>query len=430
MTGTVFFWIFLASLSIGTPVVFSLAFGPIVQFLMVGNEVFYKMVPQRIFSGIDLFPLLAIPLFVLAGEIMNVGGITQRLVRFAVSLVGHLRGGLAHVNIISLMLISGVSGSAVADATAVGSILIPAMQKQGYSLKFAAAVTCSGAVLGPIIPPSIIMVIYGFAMQLNVAALFLAGFLPGVMIAAGLMAVIMVISRKRNYPMAERRATFREIATAGFGALLPLMTPIIIIGGILMGVVTPTESAAAACVYALVLSIFVMRTLKWSDVPPMLYRTGLISGTILFIIGAAQLFGWLATITGIPQLIGKFVAATSADPLLLMFYIQILLFITGMFLDAVPSILILGPILEPVATQIGVDRLHFAIVMCINLSVGLATPPMGMLLFVTSGMTKLGIETISKEMLPFFALYIGVIALMAYVPWITLVLPKMLGVAY
>lgn len=422
-----FFWVFLVAMGIGIPVVFALALGPLAGFIMADKVLFFKMLPQRMFGGIAQFPVLAIPLFILAGEVMNVSGITQKLVNFANVLVGHIRAGLAQANIVASMLFAGLSGSAVADTSAIGSILIPAMEKDGYSKEFAAAVTAASSVIGPIIPPSIIMIIYAYVMKVSVAALFLAGVIPGIMIGAGLMIVTAIIGKRRNYPKAHRRATAKELWVAFRGAFLPLLTPVIILGGIISGVVTPTESAGAAVFYALFLSIFIMRTVKFTDLPAILYRTGLISSTILLIIGSATIFGWVATVSGVPQELGRWMFTLTENPYLLLLLANLLLLIAGMFLDAIPAILILGPILGPALGQFGVEPLHFAIIMCINVTVGLATPPMGLILFVASSLAKTGVESIVKELWPYLCVHISVIVLVSMFPILALGIPKLLG---
>ena len=422
-----FFWVFLVSMAIGVPIVFALAAGPLAGFVLADKVLFFKMLPQRMFGGIAQFPVLAIPLFILAGEVMNVSGITQNLVNFANVLVGHIRAGLAQTNIVASMLFAGLSGSAVADTSAIGSILIPAMERDGYSKQFAAAVTAASSVIGPIIPPSIIMIIYAYIMKVSVAALFLAGVIPGLLIGAGLMLVTAYIGKRRNYPKAHQRASGRELWNAFKLAFLPLLTPVIILGGIISGVVTPTESAGAAVFYALFLSLFIMRTVKVKDLPGILYRTGLVSSTILLIIGSATIFGWVATVSGVPQTLGRFLFTITENPILLLLLVNLLLLVTGMFLDAVPAILILGPILGPALAQHGVDPLHFAIIMCINVTVGLATPPMGLILFVASSLTKTGIEIISRELWPYLMVHLTVIVLISIFPVLALGVPTLLG---
>lgn len=275
-----FFWVFLVLMAGGIPIVFALAAGPLAGFLLADQATFMKMLPQRMFGGIAQFPILAIPLFILAGEVMNVSGITKSLVNFANVLIGHVRAGLAQANIAASIMFAGLSGSAVADTSALGSIFIPAMEKDGYSRAFAAAVTAASSVIGPIIPPSIVMVIYAYVMNVSVAALFLAGIIPGVMVGAGLMIVTAIIGKRRNYPKAHRRAATGEVWTAFKPAFLPLMTPIIILGGIVSGIVTPTEAAGAAVFYALVLSMLITRTVKPADLIGIFYRTGPVTGLV------------------------------------------------------------------------------------------------------------------------------------------------------
>ena len=423
----IFFYLLLVLIALGVPIVFSLIFAPMVGVWLTDKTVFLSMMPQRIFGGINQFPLLAIPMFILAGEIMNHGGITLRLVNFAKTLVGHLRGGLAHVNIVSSMLFAGLSGSAVADTSALGSILIPAMEKDGYTRRFAAAVTAASSVIGPVIPPSIIMVVYAYIMGVSVGGLFAAGFVPGLMMGIGLMLVNSFIAKKRNYPRAERRASIGEVSTSFGSAFLPLLTPFIILGGIISGVFTPTEAAAAAVAYALMLSLLVTRTLPIREIPAMLYRSGLASASILLVIGAATVFGWVTSLSGVPNAITGLLTSISDNPYIVLFCVNILLFIAGMFFDAGPAILILGPLLGPTMQALEIEPLHFAIIMCVNLTVGLATPPMGLVLFVASTLTRLSVLNIVKDMWPFLLVHVVVIFLITYLPFLTLTLPRLLG---
>ena len=422
-----FLWVFLLTLLIGVPIAFGLGIGAIVGFIADGKWVFLKLVPQRLFLGINQFPLLAIPLFILAGEIMNVGGITQRLVAFANTLVGHLRGGLAQVNILSSVLFAGLSGSAVADTSALGSILIPAMEKDGYARRFAAAVTAASSVIGPIIPPSIIMVLYALVMDVSVAGLFAAGFVPGLLMGGGLMLVTAWLGRRRDFPKRERRASGGELGRAFAGAFLPLLTPVIILGGILSGVFTPTEAAAAAVAYALLISFTVTRTLRLRDLHGMLLRTGVASATVLLVVGTATLLAGIVTLSGFPNRLAGFVFGLTENPLLLLLLVNLLLLVVGMFLDAGPAILVLGPILAPTMLQLGVDPLHFAVIMCVNLTVGLATPPMGLVLFVASSLTKLPVLQIARELLPFLLVHVAIIILITYFPALSMTLPTWLG---
>ena len=422
-----FFWIFLVTMILGIPIAFGLAAAPVLGFILAGKLVFIKLLPQRLFMGINQFPLLAIPLFLLAGEIMNRGGITSRIVRFASVLVGHFRGGLAQVNILASIFFAGLSGSAVADTSALGSMLIPAMIKEGYTPRFSAAVTAASSVIGPIIPPSIIMVVYGLVMSTSVAGLFLAGFVPGLMMGGGMMIVTSIMAKSKKFPKRDSKASLKEVWEAFRGAFLPLLTPFIILGGILSGVFTPTEAAGAAVAYALRLSLFVLRSLKIKDLPDVLYRTGVASAAILFVVGTATVFSGIIALSGLPGKLGTFVFSITDNVYLLLFIVNILMLFVGMFLDASPAILILGPILAPTMMSLGVHPLHFAIIMCVNLTVGLATPPLGLILFVASSLTKLQVLDIAREMAPYLLVHMVVIFLITYFPFLTMTLPKIAG---
>jgi tripartite ATP-independent transporter DctM subunit len=368
-----------------------------------------------------------VPFFILAGELMNSGGITARIVRFSQSLVGHVRGGLAHVNILSSMLFAGISGSAVADASAIGKMMVPAMEANGYKRSFAAAVTAAAAVVGPIIPPSGIMILYGFVMNVSIGALFAAGIVPGVMMGLGLMAVTRLLAGRHNLPIASRKATWRERGQALSGAVLALLMPLILLGGMLSGIFTATEAAAVAAAYALLVTVFLLHSLSFPELRRVFVSTAIQSGVILLLVGAAVTFGWLVTVSGMAERMAATLVGITDNPLLLLLLLNILLFVLGMFLDAGPAILILGPVLAPIFTSLGVDPIHFALVMCVNLTVGLATPPMGLVLFVTASVANERVEAIVRSMLPFLAVEMLVILLVTYFPALTLTVPRWLG---
>jgi len=421
--------VFLIFLMIGLPVFFGLLAAPGLLLYFNGQERDITLLYRNVYNGMDSFPLMAIPFFMLAGELMNKGGITMRLVEFAQALMGHLRGGLAHVNILSSMLFAGLSGSAVADTSALGSMLIPAMEKQGYSRKFSAAITAASSVIGPIIPPSGIMIIYAYVMGESVAALFLAGIVPGILVGVGLMLVVKVMADKYDFPVASAKSTWSERGQASLKAFFPLMTPVIILGGILAGVFTPTEAAAVAVAYALFIGFFVMRTLTISEIPAILSKAGLISSVVLLLVGAAMAFKTVVSLSHAPEQLASFILSLSENPLILLFLINLLLFVVGMFLDAGPAIIILGPILGPIFVDLGVDPIHFAIIMSVNLTVGLATPPMGLVLFVASAVSGERVEAIAKAILPFLLVEILVIFLITYVPAISMTIPRLTGFA-
>lgn len=419
--------LFLLFLFLGLPVFFGLLAAPGLLLWAAGMERDMTLLYRNVYNGMDSFPLMAIPFFMLAGELMNRSGITLRLVEFSQALIGHLRGGLAHVNVLSSMLFAGLSGSAVADVSALGSMLIPAMEKNGYKKRFAAAITAASSIIGPIIPPSGIMIIYAYVMGESVAALFLAGIIPGIMMGGGLMIAIWLMADKYELPAASRRATWGERGQASLRAFWPLLTPVIILGGILGGIMTPTEAAAVAVGYAFVVALFIMRTLKLRDVPDVLIRSGITSAVVLLLVGAAMAFKTVAALARTPEQLAGIILAMSDNPLILLFLINLLLFLVGMFLDAGPAIIILGPILGPIFVQLGVDPIHFAIIMAVNLTVGLLTPPMGLVLFVTSSVSGLRVETISKAILPFLVVHVTVIFLLTYIPALTLTIPRLFG---
>ena len=418
---------FLAFLLIGLPVFFSLLAAPGILLWLNGQERDMALLYRNVYNGMDSFPLMAIPFFMLAGELMNRGGITARLVEFAQAMMGHLRGGLAHVNVLSSMLFAGLSGSAVADTSAIGSMLIPAMEKQGYSKKFAAAITAASSVIGPIIPPSGIMIIYAYVMGESVAALFLAGIVPGVMVGVGLMLMVSWMADRYDFPVATRRYSWPERGEASLKAFFPLMTPIIILGGILGGVFTPTEAAAVAVGYAIIIGMFVLKTLRLSDLPDVLAKAAMTSAVVLLLVGAAMAFKTVVSLSHAPETLAAMILSISDNPLILLFLINLLLFIVGMFLDAGPAIIILGPILGPIFVSMGIDPVHFAIIMSVNLTVGLATPPMGLVLFVASSVSGERVENIARAIIPFLLVEVATIFLVTYFPAISMTIPRLTG---
>lgn len=419
--------LFLVFLMLGLPVVFGLLAAPAILLWLNGQERDIVLLYRNVYEGMNSFPLMAIPFFMLAGELMNRGGISARIVGFAQAMVGHFRGGLAQVNVVDSMLFAGISGSAVADVSALGSIIIPQMEKKGYPKPFAAAITAASAIIGPIIPPSGIMIIYAYVMGESVAALFLAGIVPGILIGIALMITVKLMADRYNLPDALPRASWRDAGTAGKAAFWPLMTPVLLMGGILSGAFTPTEAAAVAVGYSFLISLFVLKTLTFADVPGVLTRAGITSAVVMLLVGAAMAFKTVAALAHTPELLASVLLSITENPLLLLLMVNILLFIVGMFLDAGPAIIILGPILAPIFVQMGVDPVHFAIVMVVNLTVGLLTPPMGLVLFATSAVSGLRVETIARAVLPFLAVEFLVILLITYVPALSLTLPRLFG---
>jgi len=411
----------------GVPIAFVMGLTTLFSFMRLDNPALYMQIPQRLYNGMGVFVLIAIPFFIMAGEIMTKSGITRSLVNFSNVLVGHLRGGLAHVNIVASMFFAGITGSAVSDTAAIGSVIIPAMTSEGYDLDFSTAVTASSSVIGPIIPPSIPMVVYASIMDVSLAGLFLAGFVPGVMVGFGLMLVVYIISKKKNYPVHSSRATFRQLLKAFKEAILGLIMPVIILGGILSGVFTPTEAAVVAVAYGLFIGFFVMKSLHIKDLPEILRKTLVTSSTILFVIGASIAFGYILAFEQIPQKVADLFLTISPNVYVNILIFNILFFIAGMFMDLSVTVVVLGPVLLPAAIQMGIHPLHFAIIMCVNLTVGLATPPLGLILFVACGITGMSMERLCKAIWPFIVAEVAVVLMISYISVIPLLIPKLFG---
>ena len=419
--------IFIIFLMIGLPVFFGLLAAPGLLLWLNGQPRDLALLYRNVYNGMDSFPLMAIPFFMLAGVLMNRGGITSRLVEFSQAIMGHFRGGLAHVNILSSMLFAGLSGSAVADTSAIGSMLVPAMVKNGYTRKFSAAITAASSVIGPIIPPSGIMIIYSYVMGESVAALFLAGIIPGILVGLGLMLMTWVMAQRYDFPVATKRATWPERGNASIKAFFPLLTPLIILGGILGGIFTPTEASAVAVAYALIVSLFILKSMTVRDLPKVLTEAAMVSSVVLLLVGAAMAFKTVVSLSHAPEILAAWILGLSDNPLILLFLINLLLFGVGMFLDAGPAIIILAPILGPIFINLGVHPVHFAIIMSVNLTVGLATPPMGLVLFVASSVSGERIESISKAILPFLVVEVVVIFMITYIPAVSLAIPRYFG---
>lgn len=383
---------------------------------------------QRVATGIDSFPLLAIPFFMLAAELMNFAGITDRIFRLAKSMVGAISGGLAYVNVLASMLFAGMSGSAVADAGGLGRIEIKAMKDDGYEVDFAAALTAASSTIGPIIPPSISFVIYGLTAGVSIGGLFAAGLLPGLMMGGALMALIAFYSKKRKYGRTQR-FSWRELKDALAHAFLALMTPVIIVGGILGGIFTPTEAGAFAVLYAFILGKFIYRTLHWRDIPELIFSTALSAANVLFIIAASALIGWILTAEQVPIKLAELIVEYSASPWVLLLLINLLLFALGCFMAAAPVIIMLTPILLPVTSLMGIDPMHLGVVMVLNLMIGLITPPVGLCLFVVADVAELPVMRVVKSLIPFFIPLVIVLLLITYIPSLVLFLPGLLGYA-
>jgi len=380
---------------------------------------------QRMITGVDSFVLISIPFFMLTGRLMNVGGITTRLFAFARSLVGPIRGGMAHANVLANMILAGMSGSAVADAGGMGVVVIKAMQSQGYRKELAAAITVAASTIGPIIPPSIPMVIYGAMAEVSVGKLFLGGFVPGVLMGLSLMGLIAFWSRRERLP-ADQPYHLREIWKAFREAFLSLLTPIILIGGILSGIFTPTEASAVAAVYAFVLSFFILRTVKVADIPGIIVDTFVTTAVVTFIISTTSGFSYLLIIGKIGTLLVESTLALTHNPYVVLLIVNVALLILGCLMEAGVLLILLTPILVPLMKSLGVDLVHFGLIMVLNLMIGVATPPVGMCLFVVSEANNIKLERLMREVIPWCVPLILVLFLITYIPGLVMWVPNWL----
>jgi tripartite ATP-independent transporter DctM subunit len=419
--------VFAVTALLGIPIAFCMGIVSLATLLAMGKSGMLIVIAQKMITGVDKFPLMAIPLFILAGNIMNKGGITESLVRFSNFLVGRLRGGLAHVNIVSSIFFAGITGVAVADSSVLGSIFVPAMEKEGYETDFSAAVTASSSIIGPIIPPSVPLVLYGCTVGVSIAGLFLAGMIPGILLGLALMVVSYILSRKRNYPISRISFSIKEFLVSFKDAALALMMPLIILGGILSGVFTPTEAAAVAVAYAVVVCVFVFHSLTILDFKDILLNSAITSSIVLMLISTANIFGMILATQQIPQRVAAYLLAVTTNPWLMLLLANGFLLIAGMFMAESPNIILLGPILAPVVTSLGVEPLHFGFIMVLNLTIGLITPPLGACLFILCGISGLTLERMTRAVLPFLIAEFAILFLCTYVPSISLFLPKLFG---
>ena len=414
-------------LAIGVPVAYAVGISAILGAWYI--DIPLEAVMIQLTNGVNKFSLLAIPFFILAGAIMAEGGIARRLVNFAYIFVGFIRGGLSLVNIVASTFFGAISGSSVADTASIGSVMIPEMDKKGYPRDFAAAVTASGSVQAILTPPSHNSVIYSLATggTVSIAALFIAGILPGLLLSLTLMVMCVLFAHKRGYPKGER-VPFRQALKIFVDTLWGLMTVVIIMGGILSGIFTATESAAIACLWAFFVTMFIYRDYKWSELPKLMYRTVKTVTIVMILIGFAAAFGAIMTYMQLPMRITEAFTSISDNKYVILMCINIMLLLIGTLMDMAPLILILTPVLLPVTNSLGIDPVHFGMIMLVNLGIGLITPPVGSVLFVASAVSKQTIEQVVKAMLPFYAILFCVLMLVTYIPAISLFLPKLFGV--
>ncbi len=417
---------FFALMAVGLPIAYALGLAALAGALWIGIPLDAVMI--QIAAGVNKFSLLAIPFFVLAGAIMAEGGMSRRLVAFANVLVGFIRGGLSLVNILASTFFGGISGSSVADTASIGSVLIPEMERQGYPRPFATAVTVSGSIQAILIPPSHNMVLYSLAAggTVSVASLFMAGVLPGLVTGLTLALLCLVIARRENYPKGEVIPLRRALKIAG-EASWGLMTMVIILGGILSGVFTANESAAVAVVWAFFVTMVVYRDYHWRDLPKLVHRTVKTVTVVMILIGFAAAFGYIMTLMQIPLKVTAFFTGFSDNKYVILAMVNLMLLVLGCLMDMSPLILITTPILLPVMKLLGVDPVHFGIIMMVNLGIGLITPPVGTVLFVGSAVAKLKIGVVTRAMAPFFVALFIVLMMVTYLPWLSLWLPRTLG---
>ena len=421
--------VFVLAMVVGIPIAFVLGASSLYYFVFLGNMPL-SMIGQKMYSGIDNYVLLAIPFFILAGELMNRSKITDALISFSNILVGRIPGALAQVNIVASVFFAGITGSGVADTAALGSILIPAMEKEGYTAEYATAVTCASSVIGPIIPPSVVMIIYAMSTGESVGALFAAGYVPGLAVAASLMILTYIYAKKYNHPRRTERIPMKEVIFTLRKSIIGLLCPIILVFGIFSGLFTPTEAAVIACFYAIIAGVFLLRTMSWKEVLGSFMSAAVTSSVTLLVIAMANLFGQVLAIERIPSLIANFMLGLTSNKYVFLMLINVFLLFMGMIMDPGASVLILAPIFLPIAISLGIQPLHFALVMLVNLNLGLSTPPVGTCLYAAAPIAKLSIEKISKAIIPFIGVEVIALLLLTYIPELTLFVPRLLGYIY
>lgn len=422
-------WILFATffplLFLSVPISFVLILSTIAYILAMGGDVSWLLVPSRIVRGMDSFLLMCLPFFVLAGNLMNNGGITERLIKLAQAFVGHIRGGLAMVDVMVCAFFGAVSGSAVAATSAVGSVMIPSLQKEGYPADFSAGLTAVASTMAPVIPPSLAFVLYGAVSRVPIGDLFVAGIFPGILMAFALMSVVYVYAKRDNYPRLPR-TSWKERMQAVKESILCLILPVFILGGITSGIFTPTEAAAMAAMYAFVLSMFIYKTIAWRQLPKILLESAIDSGSVMLLVGTCYAFGWVLTNERVALRLTEALLAMDVSLWLKLLMINFSLLIVGMFMDSAPAIMLVGPILAPALAKMGVDPIVAGMIVCMNLTIGLATPPVGVCLFSATNISRVPFEKVSKSALPFLGAVIAVLMVVTYIPWVSLFLVNLI----
>ena len=418
------FGLLLATLIINLPVVFALGVTSVVWILTV-EKLPLVLVVHRMFRGLDSFPLIAMPFFILAGQILDHIGATRRLMKLAEALVGHLRGGLAHINIVASMFFAGITGSAVADTSAIGSLLIPAMIKQGYKAAFSVAVTAISSVIGVIFPQSILMVLYAVAVDLSVGKLLLAGALPGILLGVSQMVMVTWYAHKEGFSKGESFDVGRLFRTA-MDAILSMLVVFIIVGGIYGGIFTPTEAAVVAVLYTMFLGFFVYRNMGFRHLPKLFLEAGMVGASGVFILTTTSVFAWIITSERVPELIINAIFQVTTNKIIILLFLNVAMLICGTFMPGIAAIIVLAPILHPIGLELGLDPIHFGVIVVLNLSIGLVSPPVGPCLFVSCAIGKCSLSQVLKPLMPLYLASVGALLLVTFVPWISLVIPNVM----
>jgi tripartite ATP-independent transporter DctM subunit len=426
-----FFICLLVCMFLGFPIYLSM-FAASALYIALNPDLSIMVAAQKMLSAVDSFTLLAVPFFLLAGQVMNNGGVTKRIYKFSESLCGYFRGGLGYVNVLGSMIFAGMSGSAVADAGGIGAIEIKAMRDAGYDDDFTIGVTASSSLIGPIIPPSVPFVIYAAIANVSVGGLFMGGFIPGIIMGIALFIMVFFVARKRKYPkgaVPPLGALLKNIAVQFKSAFFALLTPLIIIGGIWFGFFTPTEAAIVSVVYALVVTIYVYRDQKWKDIPPIILEVARLVPQALLIVGAANLFGWIMNYEKVDQALMQLLFGFTKDKWIILLIINLILFVMGMFLEVVSSLMLFLPILTPIIAVLGIHPIHLGVVMVLNLMIGLLTPPVGFVLYMLAVVGKLPVQKVIKYVLPWIIPLVVVLFLITFIPDLVMFLPRLMGFA-
>ena len=423
----IFIGVLLFLFLLGLPVAFGMGIGAVILMVISqgGVDINYGIVSQRLLYGVNNFILLSVPLFLLAGNLMNTGGVTKRIFKFANVLVGHLRGGLAYVNIVASIIFAGMTGTAISDAAGLGAVEIKAMTEAGYDKEFSCAITGASSTIGPIIPPSVPLIVYGILASVSIGRLLVGGIIPGLLIAIALMVMVNIYAKKRNYPR-EKRASFREFLVACKEAFFPCLTPVIIVGGIIGGIFTPTEAAAVASLYAFILGCLVYKEISLDSLWQIIQKTARDTAIITFIVSCASLYGWVLIRSRIPIILMEQMTSISTNPLIIVLILNCALLVVGCFMETIAALNILVPVLIPLMLNVGIDPLQFGLIMVFNLMIGLITPPFGMVLFVLNKISGVPVEKIIKATLPFLIPLLIVLLLMTFFPILVTYLPNLI----